>query len=347
MDTHQMAKSAGLKEKKVTSNQADGSACDRTLGARKKIMSRSELAKDFLDPYVDDIYSCFGERRDADMFMRATVNAIASDANLIRATTEAPLYLAGAVMQAAQTNLDPNTSLGLCFLCPYMKRNDIRSKEEKRDVYELRVSFQLGYQGALLLHRNAGDNTYINAEAVYEKDFFDYELGGSPFIRHKPYDGSDPGQVVKYYAIIKDRNAEFPLFKVWRKDLVVEHAKKFSRAWNSAKQCFCGAWASSFDSMAKKTVLLDCLRYAPKSSRFALCLASDNTTKAVPSNDEGEFMDYVPDMLSCPGEDFDECGITLPSDEDCSIGYDGNDPKKIVDALKNKFNLSSATEVFS
>ena len=63
---------------------------------------------------------------------------------------------------------------------------------------------------------------------------------------------------------------------------VVEHAKKFSKSYNKKTGTFSGPWASDFDSMAKKTVLLQALKYAPKASEdamFANAFTMDNTVR--------------------------------------------------------------------
>ena len=63
---------------------------------------------------------------------------------------------------------------------------------------------------------------------------------------------------------------------------VLEHAKKFSKSYNRKTGTFSGPWASDFDSMARKTVLLQALKYAPKASEdamFANAFTMDNTVR--------------------------------------------------------------------
>lgn len=296
----------------------------------KPIKTRRECAYNFLSEYSEDILECFEhDVIKASRFEDACAIAIASDPELIKAISTAAPYLAGAIMQAALLGLEPNTALGLCFLCPYLAKDG--------DVLKPKVSFQLGYQGAINLIRKNGNGCYVNAEVVKENDFFDYELGTSPFIKHKPCD-EQRGQSTRYYAIYKEHGSDMPLFKVWTRQEVFEHAKQYSRMWNDATQSFAGAWKNNFDAMAKKTVILDCLKYAPKSTALSEVLAADNTTKAYVRNGEIKPTEVVSRMR---GEDFNE-EMESPA---ITIGYKGDDPAKKSAAIREAFNLKSGADI--
>ena len=57
-------------------------------------------------------------------------------------------------------------------------------------------------------------------------------------------------------------------------DDVLKHAKKFSKTFNN------GPWQSDFESMAKKTVLKQALKYAPLSTELVSKINTDETVKS-------------------------------------------------------------------
>jgi len=100
------------------------------------------------------------------------------------------------------------------------------------------------------------------------------------------------GQLSQYACVYHLTNGGYD-FKVWSRQQVEEHAKRYSKSYGNAD----GAWKTSFDSMACKTVLIDLLRYAPKSVEVAKAVARDNGSYTIDLNDpdlqveaiEGEF----------------------------------------------------------
>lgn len=80
----------------------------------------------------------------------------------------------GALMNAAQLGLEPNTPLGQAYLIPYKNHG------------KLECQFQIGYKGLIdMVYRNDNIQT-VQAQCVYENDVFEYELGLEPKLVHKP-----------------------------------------------------------------------------------------------------------------------------------------------------------------
>ena len=75
-------------------------------------------------------------------------------------------------------------------------------------------------------------------------------------------------------------------FEVMSKEDILAHAERFSQSYGSDFS----PWKTSFDAMAKKTVLKQVLRYAPLKSDFVKAVASDGTIKH----------DIAPDMSEVP-----------------------------------------------
>lgn len=191
-------------------------------------------------------------------FTRIALTAVSSNPKL-QACTQ--MSFLAALMNSAQLGLEPNTPLGEAYLIPY----------EKHGVPE--CQFQLGYKGLIKLAHNAGCT--VDAHEVYEHDTFSYEYGLEPKLKHIPALG-DRGNVIAYYAIWK-KDGQYG-FIVASKDDIEKHARKYSKSFSS------GPWQTSFDEMAKKTVLKQALKYAPLSSDTMLKVNTDESVKTTISS---------------------------------------------------------------
>jgi recombination protein RecT len=178
----------------------------------------------------------------ADRMARVALTAIRQNPKLQAAD---PMSLIAAVMVAAQLGLEPNTPLGQCYIIPYKDQ----------------ASFQIGYKGILDLAHRSGQYKRIDAYAVDESDEFSYRYGLNPDLAHIPA-RTPSGRTVYYYAVYELTNGGQG-FRVWSREQVEAHAKKYSQAYRAGKQD--SPWYTAFDQMAKKTVLIDLLRYSPKS----------------------------------------------------------------------------------
>lgn len=183
-----------------------------------------------------------------------------------------------AMIQAAQLGLEPNTALGQAYLIPYGKQ----------------CQFQIGYKGLLALAHRTKEFKTIYAQTVYENDEFEYEYGLEPKMTHKPAT-KNRGKAVAYYAVYHLVNGGFG-FEVMSREDIENHAKQFSQAYKQGRQ---SPWSSDFDSMAKKTVLKQLLKYAPLSAELGRGVAVDETVKSMPRvEDLGEI-----NILDLPNDD--------------------------------------------
>lgn len=201
-------------------------------------------------------------------FTRIVLTALSSNPKLQACT---PMSVMGAMMQAAQLGVEPNTPLGQAYLIPYGGV----------------CQFQLGYKGLIDLAYRSGEVSSIQAHEVHENDTFEYEYGLEPKLRHVPAQ-TDRGPVTFYYAVLKLKNGGVG-FEVMSRDDVETFARKKSKAYNN------GPWKTDFDEMAKKTVLKKVLKYAPLKTEFARAVASDESVKTMK-------MDEPADMLDAPNE---------------------------------------------
>ena len=190
-------------------------------------------------------------------FTRIVLTTLSSNRQLQQCKPETFL---GAMMQAAQLGVEPNTPLGQAYLIPY------------RNHGQLECQFQLGYKGYLsLFYRSGGKD--LQAHEVYENDTFEFEFGLEPKLRHVPA-MRDRGQVIAYYAVWRTQDGGYG-FDVMSVEDVREHMRKLSKA---AEKGF-SPWSTNFDEMAKKTVIKKALKYAPLSTEFVRAMSADETIK--------------------------------------------------------------------
>lgn len=201
-------------------------------------------------------------------FTRMVLTALSSTPKLQTCT---PQSFLGAMMQAAQLGVEPNTPLGQAYLIPYGSV----------------CQFQIGYKGLIDLAYRSGEVSSIQAHEVHENDTFEYEYGLEPKLRHVPA-MTDRGPVTYYYAVLKLKNGGVG-FEVMSRDDVEAFARKKSKAYSN------GPWETDFDEMAKKTVLKKVMKYAPLKTEFARAVASDESVKTIK-------MDEPADMLDAPNE---------------------------------------------
>lgn len=195
----------------------------------------------------------------SERFQRVALTAFSNNTKLQQCD---PMSFIAAMMQSAQLGLEPNTSLGQAYLIPYGKQ----------------VQFQIGYKGLLELAQRSGKIKTLYAHEVRENDTFDIDYGLNQTLTHKPLLKGDRGEVIGYYAVYHlDTGGNSFIFMT--KDEVLEHAKRFSKTYNS------GPWQTDFDAMAKKTVIKQLLKYAPLSIELQKATSMDETVKTEISDD--------------------------------------------------------------
>ena len=236
--------------------------------ANNSVAKKTNLTiKDYIKLYEEEIAKALPTVMTPERFTRIALSAVGNTPKLAVCT---PQSFLGAMMNAAQLGLEPNTPLGQAYLIPYENR--------KKGITE--CQFQIGYKGLLDLAYRSGEVSMVDAQVVYENDKFDYELGLNPILKHKP-SMANRGNPISYYAIVKLKNGGYS-FQVMSYNDVKKHAEKYSKSYNS------GPWQTNFDEIAKKTVLKKALKYAPLKTDFVRAVSEDETIKESVSNDMSE-----------------------------------------------------------
>lgn len=209
-------------------------------------------------------------------FARIATTALTTTPKLADCT---PMSFVGALLQAAQLGVEPNSSLGQAYLIPFDNRKTGLSE----------VQFILGYRGVIDLAYRSGEVETVQAHIVYENDKFEYAFGLKPELTHIPAK-SDRGPAAYVYAVFTTKSGGYG-FEVMSMEDAKEHAKKYSKSYGN------GPWQSNFEEMAKKTVLKKALKYAPLRSDFVRGVSADESIKTYKSGD-----DTFKDILSAPNE---------------------------------------------
>lgn len=255
----------------------------RTKGNTPAVQDKS--VKGYLKVYEGEIAKALPSQVGPERFHRICMTALTQNAALGACT---PASFIGAVLNAAQLGLEPNTPLGQAYLIPYKDK----------------CTFQLGYRGMIELARRSGQIALIKAHAVHKNDEFEYELGLDPKLRHVPARG-DRGEVIGYYAFYKTKDGDFD-FEVATREEIEAHRHKYSKARNSP-------WNTEFDAMAKKTLIKRVLKYAPLSTDVARQIQTDESVKTFdPAADSCELMK---DLTLAPDEMVIEAEYTESDEE--------------------------------
>lgn len=215
-----------------------------------------------------EIQRALPKHMDADRIARIALTAVRTTPKLLECDQTS--FLA-AIMQSAQLGVEPNTGLGQAYLIPYGKQ----------------VQFQLGYKGLIDLAVRSGQYKAIYAHEVYADDEFDFSYGLIKDLKHKPA-AVPAGEPIGYYAVYHLQNGGYD-FVYWTKERIDQHAHKFSQA---VQKGWTSPWKTNYDAMAKKTVLKEVLKYAPKSIELQKTVEADYTIK----NEINEDMSNVIDV---------------------------------------------------
>lgn len=230
-------------------------------------LTKGMSIKDMIQTLQPEIKRALPSVLTPERFTRMALSALNNTPKLAECSQ---MSFLAALMNAAQLGLEPNTPLGQAYLIPYQNKG------------KLECQFQIGYKGIIeLVYRNPLVQT-IQAQAVYEHDEFEYELGLNARLFHRPV-LHDRGEVTLFYALFKLANGGYG-FEVMSKSDMEAYAKRYSKAIASEYS----PWKTNFEEMAKKTVIKQVLKYAPIRTDFQKAVSMDESIKSEISVDMSE-----------------------------------------------------------
>jgi recombination protein RecT len=193
----------------------------------------------------------------AEEFYVTCVNAVKKNPKLLQCD---PHSLFGAILLSAEVGLRPNTPDQHAFIIPYKGQ----------------AKFQIGYKGLIeMMYRNPRVKS-ISAEAVFEKDDFDYGYGLEPYLKHKPFRGSERGKLVATYAVCKLKDAD-PVFTVVEGHQL-EELKQFSQSKDSNYSPY-NSGADVHHFMEIKASIKKLSKLIPKQNNFEISKAIEVDSK--------------------------------------------------------------------
>lgn len=195
---------------------------------------------------------------DPERFSRIAMTAIMASPKLMECEARSVI---GAVLLAAQLNLELSGPLGHAFLVPYKGK----------------ASFQLGYKGIVALALRSDKMQSIETRIVYQNDTFAVEYGVDGKLVHIPCLEGERGPAMFYYAVAKFTNGG-SYFEVMNKADIERHREMSQRPDSPA-------WVGHFDTMARKTVVRSMAPYLPLTAIAEKGIAQDDTVHSIVSED--------------------------------------------------------------
>lgn len=253
----------------ATNEAVKNQLAQKSNGVAKKAVTPEQTLNALLKRMGPEIQRALPKHLDADRIARIALTAVRTTPKLLECDQTS--FLA-AIMQSAQLGVEPNTGLGQAYLIPYGKQ----------------VQFQLGYKGLIDLAVRSGQYKAIYAHEVYADDEFEFSYGLVKDLIHKPA-AIPSGEPIGYYAVYHLQNGGYD-FVYWTKERIDHHAQKFSQA---VQKGWTSPWKTNYDAMAKKTVLKEVLKYAPKSIELQKTVEADSTIKNELSRDMSDVIDVT------------------------------------------------------
>lgn len=235
----------------------------------EKPKGKKDTLNDLLIKMGPEIQRALPNNMSAERMARIAMTAVSNTPKLLECDQ---ISFVAALMQSSQLGLEPNTGLGQAYLIPYGNK----------------VQFQISYKGLIELATRSGQYKAIYAHEVYANDEFKYSYGLNKDLVHVPSQQPE-GEPIGYYAVYHLKNGGYD-FVYWTRERIDQHAKKFSMA---VQKGYTSPWSTNYDSMAKKTVLKEVLKYAPKSIELQKTVEADETIKQELSSDMSEVIDVT------------------------------------------------------
>lgn len=237
-------------------------ALQKKNDSRTPAQRKQDTVRGLLKSMEGEIKNALPAYLPVEKFIRTALTAINSNPKLAECTQDS---LLAAIMNSAQLGLEFNTPLGEAYLIPYEdKKNGITT-----------VNFQLGYQGLLKLAYNTGQFKRITAREVRENEDFNFDYGTGE-ISHKPCLTGDSGDVIGYYAIYQTKDGGQDVFYMSKEDARA-YGLKYSVPFKKYNK---GPWIDNFDAMAKKSALIQVIKYAPKAIESQALVQATNFDNA-------------------------------------------------------------------
>lgn len=230
------------------------------------LAERKEPPKDFpamLTAWLPEIQRALPRHMSGDRMARIALTEFRRNPKLGECE---PRSVFAAVIQSSQLGLEIGVR-GRAFLVPYK----VNKKTARGWESHLECQYVPGWMGLVDLMNRSGQGTAWTG-AVFDGDEFDWQLGDSPFVHHKPR-GDSEGRLTHVYAIGRVKGSDWPIIDVWPIEKVWKHRDRYNKV---------GEKHYSYENpemYARKVPLLQVLKYMPCSPELATALALNDTAE--------------------------------------------------------------------
>ncbi len=216
----------------------------RDAATGEKPQGKIAAFSSFLDKMKPQLALALPKHLNADRLARLALTTFSGSAEMQRCSATS---IAASLMTAGQLGLEPGVN-GQGYLIPYAGV----------------CTFVPGWKGLVDLVARSGRAT-VWTGVVMPGDEFEYQLGDSPFCRHKPGDAVD-GEFTHVYAIGRVRDAQMPVIEVWKRSKVTAHLKAYNKVGG---RHYAHANENNFEMYGRKIALQQVLKYMPQSVELA------------------------------------------------------------------------------
>ena len=143
-------------------------------------------------------------------------------------------------------------------------------------AYKGNVSYVPGWKGLIdLVNRTGRASAWTGV--VRKGDHFDYQLGDSPYLSHKPGDSEEHADITHYYAVGRVKGSEWPHIVVWSVGKVIKHLNQYNKVGGKH---YAVKNDDNFEAYGRKVVLLQVIKYLPTSVELENAIAAENANAA-------------------------------------------------------------------
>jgi recombination protein RecT len=139
-------------------------------------------------------------------------------------------------------------------------------------AYKGNVSYVPGWKGLIdLVNRTGRASAWTGV--VRKGDHFEYQLGDSPFLSHKPGDSEEHADITHYYAVGRVKGGEWPHLVVWSVAKVIKHLNTYNKVGGKH---YAVKNDDNMEAYGRKVVLLQVIKYLPTSVELENAIAAEN-----------------------------------------------------------------------
>lgn len=226
--------------------------------ASKTVATQGQTFVSVLKAMQPQIAAALPKHMNADRVSRLVLTEFRKNAKLGECT---PQSVGGAIIMLSQMGLEIGV-MGQGYLVPYW--NNRANRLECQGIP--------GWQGIVDLIARSGRATAWTG-AVYHGDFFEYQLGDRPEIKHRPGDTHGEGPMLYAYAVGRVNGADWPVIDVWSSARLEAHRDRFNKVGKSHYSY--GNW----EMYGRKVPLLQVAKYMPKSVELQQALEMEGAAE--------------------------------------------------------------------